>query len=143
MLVDLETFQSEKPPLEQTRTFDAIGANTSTESSPNNSSSVAAVTNVNEWWKTFETFQSDVQYLKQIRREFKQARTELDEANADIVQHSERMKQQIAEALAKIEHSWMPEWMMQIYLKFVIIYFSLCGYKLAVVLLKSYSKNRL
>lgn len=106
ILEDLETFQSEKAPLEQTRTFDISGGgNMSTESSQNTSSSsgAAPVTNVNEWWKTFETFQSDVQHLKHIRREFKQARAELNEANADVVHHSERMKQQIAEALAKVE----------------------------------------
>lgn len=107
ILEDLETFQSEKPPLEHTRTFDVSGVNTSTENSQNSSSSsgAASVTNVNEWWKTFETFQSDVRDLKHIRREFKQARTELNEANADIIQHSERMKQQIAEAVAKVEDS--------------------------------------
>lgn len=106
ILEDLETFQSEKPPLEQTRTFITSG-NTSTESSQNTSSSsgTASVTNVNEWWKTFETFQSDVQHLKHIRREFNQTSADLNEANADIVQQAERMKQQIAEALAKVEES--------------------------------------
>lgn len=96
ILDDLESFQSEKPPLEQTRTLD-VSLGTSS------SSGAESVANINEWWKTFETFQSDVRHLKHIRREFKQARAELIEANADIVKHSEHMKQQIAEALAKAE----------------------------------------
>lgn len=102
ILEDMETFQVEKPIVEKVRTYDAHNFSGGDTSSSFNTS---VTNNVNEWWKTFETFQCDVHDMKQIRRDFRSAKQELSAANTQIQSQSDRIKADIEKAIRIVEES--------------------------------------
>lgn len=98
ILEDLETFQVEKPDIEKIRSY-----NPSTQ----NSQSVGSPTEINaetvaEWWKTFETFQTDIHDLHKMRRNFNIAKNELSEASNAISSKSNKIKEKIDKSLANV-----------------------------------------
>lgn len=101
ILEDLETFQVEKPEIEKIRTYNhqPLSANSSQSGSTSGDTNDEAVS---EWWKTFETFQSDIHDLHKLRRNFKLAKNEMIEASDSIISKSNEIKKEISEALSNV-----------------------------------------